>query len=375
MSIIAQSLDSPFERLSLLPTTMNWLGSWTTNTLYLKNSVVISPADNAIYILTGATSLVNNVDPSLSPMWDEVLPTTATGVLSVSGSAYINVDNTDPQNPIVNNTGVLLLRAQNGLQAQGTTKNPLIVNTGVLRVSAGLGIGISGNTVSNTGILGLSAGTGIQIPTGFTTQPTVINNGVVSVVAGYGIRVSDLPTERAGSAPFITLSAPQTTPFINSNDVISSQSISFNDFATIPIPNGNNPASILFQYINGTPPDPTGLFLFDFSGWSFILEPAGTFGLPSTGHNFTFTFYDSTTQKTFTPTWDRCVSLITAVAPFYLNIPQLLVPIQAIKAAGLTRITDFVVSNGYFPNGAINYVVNLQSSAATYATYYPANLV
>jgi len=374
MSSLVQSLDTPFERLAVLPTTMSWLGTWVAGTLYFKFNVVVSPADNALYILIGATTVDDSIDPSTSALWEEVVPTTTTGVTSVSGSAYINVDNTDPQNPVVSNTGVLTLIAQNGLQARGTEKNRIIVNTGVSQIGEGLGIKVAGNTISNTGLQGLAASTGILIPTGLGFEPTVINNGVVSLVAGFGMTVSDLPTARAGSAPFVSLNGPITTRFLNDTDQISDTAIPFDNVGLIPVPNGSNPNSILFKYINGTPPDATGGFLFDFNGWCFTVGPTGSFGFPQTGHTAQFSFFDSTTQKTYSSPLDVVRSTISTATPFYINIPPIFVPISALKAEGLTRITDIVVYNGYPPNGIYNYTIVLQSSAGTFATYYPTNI-
>jgi len=353
---------------------MSWLGTWVAGTLYFKFNVVVSPADNALYILIGATTVDDSIDPSTSALWEEVVPTTTTGVTSVSGSAYINVDNTDPQNPVVSNTGVLTLIAQNGLQARGTEKNRIIVNTGVSQIGEGLGIKVAGNTISNTGLQGLAASTGILIPTGLGFEPTVINNGVVSLVAGFGMTVSDLPTARAGSAPFVSLNGPITTRFLNDTDQISDTAIPFDNVGLIPVPNGSNPNSILFKYINGTPPDATGGFLFDFNGWCFTVGPTGSFGFPQTGHTAQFSFFDSTTQKTYSSPLDVVRSTISTATPFYINIPPIFVPISALKAEGLTRITDIVVYNGYPPNGIYNYTIVLQSSAGTFATYYPTNI-
>ena len=378
MSVIAQSLDTPFERLALLPTTMNWLGVWISGTLYFRNSVVRSPADQKIYILTTVTSLVSTVDPSTDPLWEVMISSTASGILSLTGTGYINVDNTDPLNPIVNNTGVVSLLAQNGLQiglqVPEDFNNPLILNTGVLTVGAGLGISVVGNTITNTGVTSITstAGSGIQIA-GDPTAPTVINNGVISVVAGANITIS--PT---GAAPSLFLNAPIITPFLNQNDLPDITLIAYDDFASVPIPNGSNPNSILFKYINGTPPDDTGAFVFDFSGWTMLVGPSGQFGLPSTlGHNTEFSFFDSTTGNQYTRPAMVARSLTNTQAPFVININPLYVPISALKAAGLTRITNFVIRNLYTPsiNPIVNYTIQILSTAATYATYYPYNLL
>jgi len=377
MSSTVQSLDTPFERLALLPTTMNWLGTWEPSTLYFKNSVVLSPADQAVYILVGAISIVDATDPSTSPLWDIVTPTTVAGVLTLTGSAYIGVDNTDPQNPIVNNTGVLKISAQEGLQAQGTLKNPLIVNTGVLAVGQGLGINITGDTVSNTGVLSITAGADIEV-TGLAFDPTIINTGVNSIVAGFNVTISELPTEVAGTAPFISVHPPQITRFLNAGDLPDTNPITFQNSAKIPVPNGSNPNSILFKYINGTPPDVEGAFLFDFSGLTYILEPPGQFGLPTqTGHSCIIYLYDSTTDKTTSTGAFQAYSVIgtgttITTAPFYINIQPIYYSIQQLKADGLTQVTDVVIYNNYTPHNNVNFVLTLQSSAASFATYFPS---
>jgi len=373
MSSIVQSLDTPFERLALLPTTMNWLGTWEANTLYFKNSVVISPVDGAIYILVGATSVVDDVDPSASLLWDTVTPTTASGVNTVTGSDYIDVDNTDPQNPIVSNTGVLLIRAQNGLQVQGTTKNPLFVNTGVLFVREGLGIDITDDIVSNTGVISIEPGADISV-TGDPFNPTVANTGVNSIVPGFNVTVSELPTERAGTAPFISVKSPMLTRFLNPNDVPDIDPIPYLGYAKIPVPNGSNPNSILFKYINGTPPDPTGGFLLDFGGWTYDLQPPLVFGLPtSSSHEANFYLYDSTTNKTSSYFYSA-YSVIGASSPFYINIQPMFFEIQRLKDDGLTQITHFLVRNNFVSNGGGLQLI-LQSRTGTFATYYPTNLI
>lgn len=127
---------SPLEQLYAYPTMMKWRGTWVDTEQYLKNDVVISPLNTSSYILANETASLVPTDPSLDPNWDELSPATTgvtsvnagagisvtdaagpnvtisnDGVITLTEGANIKVDNTDPQNPIVNATTPILTTA------------------------------------------------------------------------------------------------------------------------------------------------------------------------------------------------------------------------------------------------------------------------
>ena len=79
------------------------------------------------------------------------------GVTAVSGVG-ISVNNTDPQNPILTNTGIRSLTAGTGISSSGSSA-PTISNTGVLSITAGTGLSSTGGqnpTITNDGILSIT---------------------------------------------------------------------------------------------------------------------------------------------------------------------------------------------------------------------------
>lgn len=73
------------------------------------------------------------------------------GVATVQAGIGIAVDDTDPANPVVSNTGVLDVAAGTGIAIGGTAQHPSVANTGVLGVTAGSGITVGG-TAQNPSI-------------------------------------------------------------------------------------------------------------------------------------------------------------------------------------------------------------------------------
>ena len=165
------TLENQLSRLTVLPNIMNWRGGWSVSEQYYLNDVVISPNDGYSYILT-VTALQGGVDPSINLAdWTEIAPATAGGNITaiVGVSPGISIDNTNPQIPVVNNTGVLKATAGIGLINVGTTANdPEFDNTGVLLLAVAPASGLtqtgtSANPIlTNTGILTLVASNGVE---------------------------------------------------------------------------------------------------------------------------------------------------------------------------------------------------------------------
>lgn len=80
-------LDSPFERLQYLPTTMAYKGAWIPGTQYYKNDVVLSPVNGAVYVLN-ITSLNDTTDPANDPLpspWTSLSGSGASGGVPLGG--------------------------------------------------------------------------------------------------------------------------------------------------------------------------------------------------------------------------------------------------------------------------------------------------
>jgi hypothetical protein len=169
-------------------------------------------------IVAGTGIAVDNTDPD-NPVISN------TGVLSVSSGAGISVDVTDPQNPIVINTGVLSVTAGSNITIGGTAQNPTINgNAGtVTAVSIASANGFAGSssggatpqlTVSTT-ITGILQGNGTAISAASTTgtgnvvlatSPTLSTNVTVPVVIGgtaAGSSLSLQSTSGVGSGDFV----------------------------------------------------------------------------------------------------------------------------------------------------------------------------
>jgi len=310
--------SNPLERLSEFPNMMNWRGTWLVTEQYLKNDVVVSPLNGSSYILI-ETSLLDGTDPSINAEWDELAPA-ATGISQISAGAGITVtnplgpivtvinagvitlidgndiiiDNTDPQNPIVNSTALTGVTPGLGIQISGLANNPTITNTGVrtlavgagltsdldpnnpsigttavLSISQGNGISVTGGqtaTITNTGVVTVgSSGVGITVDNTNPQQPVLTNTGVLSIIAGDNVTVS------VGVNPIVSALVPQLTEVslfptsvypVGPAGVIS---IAFFQPAT---------AGIFETYILSGAPDPFGTFILDLTSINMFMDAA-----------------------------------------------------------------------------------------------------
>jgi hypothetical protein len=161
------TLENQLSRLNILPNALNWRGGWSVSDQYYRNDVVISPNDGYGYILT-VTSLQGGVDPAGNLAdWIGIAPATGGGINSIVAGAGISIDNTNPQIPVVNNTGVLTAVAGLGLTNIGSSTEPEFDNNGVLSlaVAPASGLALSGTLenpiLSSTGLFTLLASNGI----------------------------------------------------------------------------------------------------------------------------------------------------------------------------------------------------------------------
>ena len=218
---IQSELDTPFERLAALPNMMSWLGEWNATDEYYQNNVVADPITTGSYIYTGfSSSIRGGLPPSqvIGPsIWTAFGSVVATGVQSLVGGDGILIEGSDTT-PTISNTGVLNTTTQGSLQNIGTSQfpvfvydnsiiqvqqdlgisidntdpnNPEIRNTGLLNIFESEGISVTGEyelTLANTGVIsiGLAPGTALTI-TNPGQNPTINSTGVVSITEGLGI--------------------------------------------------------------------------------------------------------------------------------------------------------------------------------------------
>lgn len=91
-----QGLQNPLQRLSVLPTTVSWRGTWVNTETYFKNDVAVSAVDGNSYILTGTTSVnAGSSDPSASPDWSQFSSASASGLSVISTPVSLTIG----QNP------------------------------------------------------------------------------------------------------------------------------------------------------------------------------------------------------------------------------------------------------------------------------------
>jgi hypothetical protein len=218
---IQSELDTPFERLAALPNMMSWLGEWVVDAEYYQNNVVADPITTGSYIYTGFSSAIRGgLPPSqvIGPsIWTAFGSAVASGVQSLKEGDGILIDGSDTT-PTISNTGVLTLGVAGSLANIGTAQFPVliydnsiiqvqpglgidvdntdpnqpqIINTGILNIFPSEGISVTGENeleLANTGVIsiGLAPGTALTI-TNPGQNPTINNAGAVSITEGIGI--------------------------------------------------------------------------------------------------------------------------------------------------------------------------------------------
>ena len=186
-------------------------GMLVTDTTYIDLSLSSATGDVTLTAALSATGTPTNLNFLRG---DNVWATPAGGgtVTSVNSGTGISVDNTDPDNPIINNTGVLSNIAGTGISISSATGNSTITNTApdqtVVLTGSG-GITITGTYPSFNvdsvpgGVVTVTAGTNISI-TGTASDPIINNTAPDQVVTISGAGATSV----AGSYPNFTVSSP-----------------------------------------------------------------------------------------------------------------------------------------------------------------------
>lgn len=211
---IQNELDNPLERLAALPEMMSWLGEWNATDEYYQNNVVTDPITTGSYIYTGFSAAIRGgLPPSqvIGPsIWTAFGSTVASGVQQLKEGDGILVDGSDTV-PTVSNTGVLTATVKGNLQNIGTSQFPvLIYENSITQIQQGLGIVVD-NTIpnqpkiNNIGLLNIYPGEGISV-TG-ENDLTLENTGVILITAAPG-------TE-------IVITNPGQNPVVNNTGLVS----------------------------------------------------------------------------------------------------------------------------------------------------------
>ena len=413
-----QGLQNPYERLQVLPTTMNWRGTWLTTQTYFKNDVVISPLNGASYILVGQTALNGGADPSLSPEFVELSPL-STGVQGITAGTAIGVDNTNPQNPVISNEGVRTVDGDGVTIVVDNTdpNNPLISSNSITILQRGPGISIDnsnpqipvvGNTgvrqivaadgsvtvsnptgivsISSNGLLNVIEGVGISI-TGTPQNPEIANAGVASLTVGDGLSLTagvnptiantGVLTVAAADSSIIVSGTAQNVILRTSGPVVTrifSIDFTANDF-TAKAPNATQtlntivPAlpNIFRDYLANGAPDATGIFMIDLS--SIMFQFTNFFSSFVIDTVFSVGFSDGPNEYVSTTVFNNSYLIAGQNFPIVAALGMTYFNVADARTAGLTALTQIRIFNN--TNG--NMVVqNLYTSFN--GTYYPLGL-
>lgn len=412
-------LATPFQRLAALPQTMNWRGVWSITENYLLNDVVEDTTNNSTYILTGIISIVGGQNPALSPDWSE-LSGTAVGIAGVTAGPGISIDNTNPAQPQISNTGVLQIQGGVGVVVDNTDpQNPIIDSTAVQQLAPGPGISINSANplvpiIANTGVrqIIVSPGTGL-LSTGGPT-PTLVNTGVLSVGGGVGIQttqlggvveITNIGVGTLTPGPGISLTGPTTSPTIANTGVLSiasgDSSITVdNTDPQNPIISGNTNTitqafastaftgslvvgpttggvfsfvptvgSLFANYFLNGPPEATGIFMLDLTSFSFNLTGVAPGELIGSGNTLELAIVDSAGHAYVSPIYLNTIFIpIGTPLPLSGNFGQFYIDITAARAAGVTAPTGIRVINNTIATLALSTYGN------GYAQYFPLGL-
>ena len=219
------------------PTSLSYLrgdNKWSTpvNSILAASSTFINvgptTTSNGNVIITAALSATGTPNSSNFLRGDNQWAVPAGGgtVTSINSGTGISVDNTDPDNPIVNNTGVLSNIAGTGISISGATGNSTITNTApdqTVVITGSGGATVTGtypnfniSTTDNEGVETIVAGTAISVDSTDPANPIVTNTAPDQnvVITGSG------NTTVTGTYPTFDISSDSgVTQIVAGNDI------------------------------------------------------------------------------------------------------------------------------------------------------------
>jgi hypothetical protein len=414
-------LQTPFQRLAALPTTMNWRGVWDITQNYLLNDVVEDTTNNSTYILTGQIAITGGDNPVISPLWSELSGTSVgvaavlpgagilvdnsipgqpeiinDGVLTISGGTGVVVDNTDPQNPVVSVTTIQTIQGGSGISVDSTDpNNPIVNNTGVRQIVVNPGTGLlstggSTPTLVNTGVLTVGGGIGIQT-TNFGGNVQVTNTGVATLTQGNGIIITGPPQNPTiANGGVITVDSGDATISVDNTDPQNPIVIGLTNTATLIYQATSvvagfgtiNPLSVgafifgqaigtIFEdYLANGAPESTGVFMIDLTSITCSLQGTGTVGAQN---EITVDFVDAVTPGgpyTYSSAvyLNRFIVPTGTAFPLALNLGQVYFNVDDARTDGLRKVSYWKITNG--TNGSLHN----SSYGTAYAQYFPLGL-
>lgn len=166
-------------------------------------------------VVAGDGISVDNTDPDNPVVSND-------GVITLSGGAGISVDVTDPQAPIVINTGVVSVTAGSNVSITGTAQNPIINATG----GGGSGTVETVAVASANGLAGTSDGDPVD-------PVLTLSTTVTGILQGDGTAISAAATTGTGSVVLATSPSIVTPSILGTDGAPAPLSASLTDTSSV----------------------------------------------------------------------------------------------------------------------------------------------
>jgi hypothetical protein len=313
-----------------------------------------------------------------------------TGVLTITGGAAVLVSG-PIENPTISSSAITQLGEGAGISITGPSATPIVTNTGVLQVIDGAGINVTAPTgivtISNLGVVQVVAGAGIGVDLTNPQVPVISNTGVVSLKAGPGLLSTGGPNPEISNLGVLTVQAADTsitvtgtgqnvllstdaptislfsasTNYSGAPDVNPGVTVGFNLFGV--------PGNEFSDYVLNGAPNPNGIFMVDMTTISFMFE-ATPQNPTVTASPYSLSFSDTVTPGGpyfYTPTVfppEYFLSL-GRTYPITAFLGQVYFNVAAARATGMRVCNIFRVTNG------TNAKMKITSSGGIFAVYYP----
>jgi hypothetical protein len=429
------ALRDQLTRLDLLPTIINWRGTWVPDSQYFQNDLVVSPSTFSTYILVSQTAIIGGGDPSTNVTDWVNISTLGVGVTGVRAGPGIGLSDGDT-NPTISNNGVISvgLVINGGISNAGDAQNPillcsdvqditatepsigitqptpgdyLITNLGIVDASGGSNDGLSVSkddsfnlNVANTGLITVSPGGGITIDhpvspyipnvsldgllsvaggVGITTtelnhEAEIVNDGVCSIQPGYGMVIADGPI-----TTFRARTSRATVGFVGRlaagpfPNPIRGPSLAPPGPGQTTIYNfGAVTGNIFADYMANGTPEPSGVGTFVVDMSAFNASWIND-GNSGRGQNLNLFFVDGVTPGG--PYYTNTNVIKTTIRGLSniasISLGRVFINIAKSRQNGVRVINGFSIQNGA---GTASPGLTMNAVGDGWATYYPQNI-